>query len=122
MTAEDDLGILRKMPIIELVMLIVRSRYEKYMPARKKAIISQAGQKYGLLESEGVTSKYFALLNDDAEKLARELTGTTKPIAGECPCGCRRLLRGKARYASQACQKKVWRRTQGSTESQSCTS
>jgi hypothetical protein len=105
----------RKMPIIDLVKLMVRLRYEKYLPERKKAIITRAGQKYGLLDEEGKpTAYYFALMNDDVEKLATELTGwPAKRLAGQCPCGCGRFLKGKAKYATQACQKRAWRRDRG---------
>jgi hypothetical protein len=68
----------------DLMLLIVCLRYERGLSARNRQIIFRAGRRYGLLsETEEdspyrgsprgprPTSKYFALLNDDVEKLAR---------------------------------------------------
>jgi hypothetical protein len=95
----------------DLVMLIVRLRYERGLNEKARRLISAGGQKYGLLDSDGrPTSKYFAFMNDEVEKLARrELTGHTKQAAGLCACGCGRMVRGKAKSATQACRKRMSR-------------
>ena len=86
---EAGMGIPRKMPIVELVKLLVRARYEKYLPPKKKAIIIKAGQKYGLIDGqERRTAKYFVFLDGEIEQLARELTGHSKQPERPCPCGC----------------------------------
>ena len=109
---EEGMGIPRKMPIVELVKLLVRARYEKYMPPQKKAIIIKAGQKYGLIDGqERRTAKYFALINDEVEQLARELTGHSKRPERPCRCGCGKPVRGKAHYATTRCRKRVSRWT-----------
>jgi len=109
---EADMGIPRKMPIVELVKLLVKARYEKYLPPKKKAIIIKAGQKYGLIDGqERRTAKYFALINDEVEQLARELTGHSKRPERPCRCGCGKSVRGKAHYATTTCRKRVSRWT-----------
>ena len=107
------LGIPRKMPIVELIKLLIRARYEKHFPPKKKAILLAAGQKCGLIGEQGQrTSKYYALMNDEIEQLARELTGQSKRSERSCPCGCGRTVKGKAKYASSGCRKRVSRWTE----------
>lgn len=102
--------LLGKMSILNLILLLVRVRYEKHFPAKKKAILIAAGQKCGLIDEQGQrTAKYYGLVNDEVEKLARELTGQTKRASHPCLCGCGKPARGKAKYASMACRKRVSR-------------
>jgi len=104
-------GIPTKMPIIELVKLLVHAKYEKHFPPKKKAILLAAGQKCGLIDEQGQrTSKYFALINDEVEQLARELTGQSKQPERPCPCGCGKPVRGRAKYAKRACKQRHYRR------------
>lgn len=94
----------------DLVLMIVRLRYEKGLNNKVCARITRAGQAYELLDADGrPTAKYFALMNDDAEKLARELTGQTKQAAGLCTCGCGRMVRGRQKTATEACRKRLSR-------------
>jgi hypothetical protein len=106
----------------DLVLMVVRLRYENGLNDRIRRKIILAGQKYGLLsETEEdspyrghrrgprPTSKYFALLDDEAEKLARELTGWNPKVTGLCACGCGRITRGKAKTATLACRKRLSR-------------
>jgi hypothetical protein len=103
--------------IADLMLLIVMAWYEKSMAPKKKAIIIRAGQRYGLIDSDGrKTSKYFALVNDDVEKLCRELTGKTKQAPGLCACGCGRMVRGRARTATATCRKRLSRKISDVTE------
>ena len=107
---ETGTDIPRKMPIIDLIKLLVRARYEKYLPPKKKAIIIAAGQKYGLIDGqERRTPKYLALINDEVEQLARELTGQVKQPTRPCRCGCGKPVRGRAKYATTTCRKRVSR-------------
>ncbi len=113
---EEGMGIPRKMPIVELVKLLVKARYEKYLSPQKKAIIIKAGQRYGLIDGEERrTAKYFALVNDEVEQLARELTGQSKRPERPCQCGCGKPVRGKAQYATTRCRKRVSRWTKPET-------
>src|ERR1043166_8880856 len=92
----------------DLVLLVVRLRHEKGLNDKARGQITHTAQNYGLLDAEGrPTSKYFALIDDEAEKLARELTGQTKQASGLCACGCGRMVRGRAKTATQACRKRV---------------
>ncbi len=110
---EADMGIPRKMPIGELVKLLVKAGYEKSLPPQKKAIIIKAGQEYGLIDGqERRTAKFFALVNDEVEQLARELTGHSKRPERPCRCGCGKPVRGKALYATTRCRKRMSRWTQ----------
>ncbi len=94
----------------DLVPMIIRLRYEKGLSDSIRGRIVRAGQACGLLDASGKpTSKYFALMNDEAEKLARELTGHTKQAAGLCACGCGRMVRGRAKTATEGCRKRLSR-------------
>jgi len=110
---EAGTGIPRKMPIIDLIKMLVRVKYEKYFPPKKKAILLAAGQKCGLIDGqERRTPKYLALINDEVEQLARELTGQSKRPERPCRCGCGKPVRGKADYATTMCRKRVSRWTE----------
>jgi hypothetical protein len=66
----------------DLMLLIVVAWYGRSITPEKKAAIIRAGQKYGLIDADGrKTPKYFALVNDDVEKLCRELMGTKQAKA-----------------------------------------
>ena len=110
MDEETGMGIPREMPVVELVKLLVKARYEKYLPLEKKAIIIKAGQGCGLIDGqERRTAKFFVFINDEVEQLARELTGHSKRPERPCPCGCGKPVRGKAHYATTRCRKRVSR-------------
>jgi hypothetical protein len=104
--------------IADLVLLIVTAWYEKSITPEKKAAIIRAGQGYGLIDDHWRrTPKYFALVNDDAEKLARELTGT-RAAKGLCLCGCGKAPRNGRKYATMECLKRFnrtprWKRPTG---------
>jgi hypothetical protein len=103
--------------IADLKLLIVMAWYEKAIDRKKKAIIIRAGQRYGLIDDGKKTSKYFALVNDDVEKLCRELTGT-RQAKGLCLCGCGKAPRNGRKYASMDCLKRFnrmprWTRATG---------
>jgi hypothetical protein len=104
--------------IADLMLLIVTAWYEKSITPQKKAIIIRAGQRYGLIDDDGRrTPKYFALVNDDVEKLARELTGT-RQAKGLCLCGCGKAPRTGRKYATMECLKRFnrmprWARATG---------
>jgi hypothetical protein len=92
--------------IADLMLLIVYAWYEKSITPEKEAVIIRAGQKYGLIDSDGrKTSKYFALVNDDVEKFCRELTGT-RQAKGLCLCGCGKAPRTGRKYATMECLKR----------------
>ncbi len=94
----------------DLVLMVVRLRYEKGLNDKARERITDIAQTNGLLDAAGKpTSKYFALIDDEVEKLARELTGHTKQAAGLCACGCGRMVRGRAKTATQACRKRMSR-------------
>ena len=94
----------------DLVLMIVRLRYERGLNSKARETITRGGEEYGLLDDEGkLTAKYFALMSDEAEKLARELTGHTQQAAGLCACGCGRMVHGRAKTATQACRKRMSR-------------
>ncbi len=84
----------------DLVLMIIRLRYEEGLNDKVRNQITRAGQAYELLDAEGrPTAKYFALMNDEAEQLARELTGQSRL----CVCGCgRRAKIGE--YALKRCR------------------
>jgi hypothetical protein len=96
----------------DLVLMVVRLRYENGLDDKIRRKIILAGQKYGLLsETEEdspyrghrrgprPTSKYFALMSDEAEQLARELTGQIKL----CACGCGRKAK-LGEFALKGCR------------------
>jgi len=84
----------------DLVVMIARLRYEKGLNDEVRDRITRAGQAYELLDAEGrPTAKYFALMDDEAEQLARELTGQSKL----CVCGCGRRAR-IGEYALRRCR------------------
>jgi hypothetical protein len=105
-----------------LVLMIVRLRYEQGLNDKIREKIILAGQKCGLLsetEEDSLyrghrrgprpTPKYFALLDDEVEKLARELTGWNPKVTGLCACGCERMTRGRSKTATQAWRKRLSR-------------
>ena len=96
----------------DLVLMVVRLRYENGLDDNISRKIILAGQKYGLLsETEEdspyrghrrgprPTSKYFALISDEAEQLAHELTGQIKL----CACGCGRKAK-LGEFALRGCR------------------
>ena len=106
----------------DLVLMVVRLRYENGLNDKIHQKIILVGQKYGLLsETEEDSpyrghlrgprpkSEYFALLDDETEKLARELTGWNPRVTGLCACACGRTVRGKAKTATLACRKRLSR-------------
>ena len=97
----------------DLVLLIVRLRCEKGLSDRVCERITQLAQINGLLDAAGKpTPRCFALMDDDAEKLARDLTRRpTKQPSGLCACGCGKQVSGKAKTATQACRKRLSRVT-----------
>ena len=94
----------------DLVLMIVRLRYERGLSDNIRAHIMKAGREHGLIDTDGsVTPLYFALMSDEAEKLARDLTGHNEQATGLCACGCGRMVRGKAKTATQSCRKRLSR-------------
>ena len=96
----------------DLVLMVVRLRYENGLDDKIRRKIILAGQKYGLLceteedspyrrhrRGQRPTSKYFALMSDEAEQLARELTGQIKL----CACGCGRKAK-LGEFALKGCR------------------
>ena len=97
--------------IKDLCLWVVRLRFEKGLSDKEREQISRLARCYGLLEADSLrpTSTYFALVDDDIEKLCRELTGQTKQAPGLCACGCGRMIRGRAKTATAACRKRLSR-------------
>jgi hypothetical protein len=77
--------IYRMRTLHDLALLICRLRHQEGVresPDAEKII--QAGQKYGLLDANGkITSRYFALVDDDVEQMAREVTADIQTTTTE---------------------------------------
>src|SRR5690349_6235902 len=87
----------------ELMLGLVRARYERGTGEAQRREILANGERNGLVDAEGVrTSKYFAMLNDEVADLAHELTGGRR----FCACGCGRLAK-LGQFALKACRFKA---------------
>ncbi len=68
----------------DLVLGVVRLRWDRGLGEQNKTVISLAATRAGLLDQDKQpTPKYFALMSDGAEQFARVLTGQSKL----CVCG-----------------------------------
>jgi len=96
--------------IPQLMSLTVRAFFIKDLDPEIKDFILFVAHKKGLVdEQEEKTDYYYALMNDDLEKLIRTLTDNQKQASGLCACGCGRDPNGRGKYATAACRKKASR-------------
>jgi hypothetical protein len=96
-----------------LMSLTVKASFTKDLDPEIKDFIMFVAYKNGLVdEQEEKTDYYYALMNDDLEKLIRKLTGKQKQAIGLCACGCGRDPHGRGKYATAACRKNASRTLQ----------
>ena len=93
----------------KLMVVTIKALLSENLDLDIKDFILFAAHKNGLVDEQGQQTAKFSLMNDDREKLIRELKGHHKHASGLCACGCGRNPRGRSKYATAACRKKVSR-------------
>lgn len=96
------------MTVRELMAMVVRALHDDKMPPQEREFALRAGRNGGLLGGDNrPLPLYFALLNDEFEIMSSDLEGYHPNPRGRCACGCGRILKGRAVYATKNCWKKA---------------